>query len=238
MVNRRLLVMLCCLSALLTGALYWQKRQWNGERKEQYERLAWMLRRGDDPSRLSPARRAYLEGRFVDCLTLLKHSEADRELQSSAFLALLFDLPWPEQLLHHEQIESSRGRPRLLARVVQTGYAEDVEKVRVDLLVWKEDRLDKLIPPAKRSLSKDQDWKDVEEMSVVHLDRKDDHLSQLCIQGRTQDGQNRLDVIYGSSEWKRWSLIDSRKLKHLSDRIEAEKGPAYKLIEDEWVEVK
>lgn len=238
MVNRRLLVMLCCLSALLTGALYWQKRQWNAERKEQYERLAWLLRRGDDQARLSPARRAYLDGRFVECLGLLKQSGGDRELQSAAFLGLLFDLPWPEQLLQHEQIESNKGRPRLLARVVQTGYAEDAEKVRVDLLVWNNDRLDKLNPPSKKPLSKVQDWKTVKEMSVVHLDRKDDHLSQLCILGRTREGKNRLDVVYGSSEWKCWTLLDSKKLKRLSDRVSVENGPSYKLVEDEWIEVK
>ncbi|MBS2035092.1 hypothetical protein JST97_08885 [bacterium] len=238
MVNWRLLGM-CCLSALLLGGFYWQRRQWNQERKEQYGRLAWMLRRGDDESRLSPARRAYLEGRFVECLRLLEQSDSggDRELQTAAFQGLLFQLPWPEQVLRSEQVEASKQRPRLLARAVQTGYAEDAEKTRVDLNVWENERLQKLTPSSKQTLTREQDWKSVDEMVVVHLDRKDERLSQLLISGRTREGQQRLDVLYGKTEWKRWSLFDSRKIKHLDDRVAVEKGPIYKLIEDDWVKV-
>ncbi|MFN8611030.1 MAG: hypothetical protein U0931_26040 [Vulcanimicrobiota bacterium] len=239
MVNWRLLAMLCCLSVLLTGAFYWQKRQWNQERKEQYARLAWMLRRGDDESRLAPARRAYLQGRYEECLNRLEDApeRADRELQSAAFLALLFQLPWPEQVLRSEQIEASKQRPRLLARVVQSGYAEDVDKLRVDLLVWRQGRLQNLNPSSNQTLTKDQEWKSLEEMAIVHLDRKDDHLSQLVLLGRTREGRHRLDVLYGSSEWKRWSLLDERKIKRLEDRISVEKGPGYKLVDDDWVEL-
>lgn len=236
MINWRLLGMLCCLSALLTGGFYWQRLQWNQERNEQYGRLAWMLRRGDDEGHLSPARRAYLEGNYAECLRLLGNG-SDRELQNSAFQALLFNLPWPEQLLCSEQIEASKPRPRLMARAVQTGYATDLETVRVDLLVWQNDRLQKLSPPSNKLLTREQDWKIVEEMAVVHLDRKDEHLSQLVLLGRTRGGQQRLDVIYGKSDWKRWTLLDSRKIKRTDDRISVEKGPAYKLIENDWIQL-
>lgn len=238
LVKWRVLLMLTCLSVLLLAGFSWQRRQWNQEKQADYARLAWWLRRGDDEARLTPARHAYLEGRFADCLRLLKVPEnaADKELQSSAFLALLYDVPWPEQVLAREQLEAHKLRPRLLARVVESGYLEDRGKVRLDLLIWQEEKLVSL-PPGK-GLGKDDDWKEIDELTLVHLDRKDEHLSQLYVHGRTRGGRQRVDVLYGSAEWKRWSLLNSRPLRRLSDRVEIVKGLSYKLIEDEWVELK
>lgn len=229
----RLLFILTCFSGLLVAGLGWQRRQWNQEKQADYDRLAWWLRRGDDTSRLSAPRRAYLAGRFDECVRLLEKPEnaGDRELQSAAFLALLYEVPWPEQVVRREQIEANKSRPRLLARVVESGYLEDSGKVRLDLLLWKSDKLEKFA-------SGKDDWREVDELSVVHLDRKDEHLSQLYIHGRTRDGRQRLDVVYGSSQWQRWTLANDKKLRRLSDRIEVDQGLSYKLIEDEWVAIK
>lgn len=236
--------MLTCLSLLLVGAFYWQKHQWNLEKSLSYDRLAWALRRGDDEKRLSPPRYAYLQGHYAECLRLLGNPDnaGERELQSAAFLALLYDLPWPEQILLHEQIEGHGQRPRLLARVVHSGYAQDAEKVRLDLLVWRQDKVEKLDAPNRlagsvKSLGKDEDWKVVTELSLVHLDRKDEHLSQLFAFGRTRDGRYRVDVLYGSKSWLRWTLISSQSLRRLPDRLAGDKGRAYKLLEDEWIEL-
>jgi hypothetical protein len=229
----RLLFILTCFSGLLVAGLGWQRRQWNQEKQADYDRLAWWLRRGDDTARLSAPRRAYLAGRFDECLRLLEQPEnaGDRELQSAAFLALLYDIPWPEQVVRREQIEAQKGRPRMLARVVESGYLEDSGKVRLDLLLWQNDKLEKFA-------SGKDDWQEVDELSVVHLDRKDEHLSQLYIHGRTRDGRQRLDVVYGSQRWQRWTLVNDKKLRRLSDRVEVDKGLSYKLIEDEWVTIK
>lgn len=236
--------MLTCLSLSLLGAFSWQRHQWNLERSARYDRLAWALRRGDDDKRLSSPYFAYLQGRFAECLRLLgKPDDAgERELQSAAFLALLYDLPWPEQMLLHEQIEGKGERPRLLARVVQSGYAADVEKVRLDLLVWRQDKAEKLDAPTKlagslKRLGKAEDWKVVTELSLVHLDRKDEHLSQLFVLGRTRDGRYRVDVFYGSKNWLRWTLVSNQSPRRLEDRLAAEKGRSYKLLEDEWIEL-
>ncbi|MBN9420212.1 MAG: hypothetical protein J0I12_32480 [Candidatus Eremiobacteraeota bacterium] len=229
----RVLVMLTCLSVLLLAGLSWQRRQWNQEKQADYEHLAWWLRRGDDSGRLSAARRAYLEGRFEECLRLNKHSDdaGDRELQSAAFQALLYKVPWPEQVVSREQIEAQKTRPRLLARVVESGYLEDRGKVRLDLLVWENEKLIKLPVGA-------EDWKEIDELAVVHLDRKDEHLSQLYVHGRTRSGDQRVDVFYGSTRWKRWSQLNKKTFRRLSDRVEVDKGLSYKLLEDEWVELK
>lgn len=230
--------MLTCLSFLLLGGLSMQRRQWISEKQSEYARLAWWLRRGDDQARLTPARHAYLDGRYADCLRLLQKPDdaSDRELQSAAFLALLYEVPWPEQVVSREQVEALKSRPRLLARVVESGYLEDRGKVRLDLFVWKKDKLEPL--PSAQGLTKEDEWKEVDELAVVHLDRKDEHLSQLYVHGRTRAGRERVDVYYGSSEWKRWTHRDSRKVRRLSDRVEIAGGPSYKLIEDEWVEIK
>ena len=243
LVKWRVLVMLTGLSFLLVGALYWQKQQWNLEKSASYERMAWSLRRGDDEKRLSSARYAYLQGRYAECLRSLGQSDnaGDRQLRSAAFLALLYDLPWPEQLLLHQQIEGQGERPRLLARVVHSGYAADAGKIRLDLLVWRQDKAEKLDAPTKlagslKSLGSAEDWKVVTELSLVHLDRKDEHLSQLFVFGRTQGGRYRVDVFYGSKNWLRWTLVSSRSPRRLEDRVTVDKGPAYKLLEDEWIE--
>lgn len=230
--------MLVCLSALLLGGLSWQRRQWNQEKQAEYARLAWWLRRGDDKVRLTPARRAYLAGRFVECLRLSEEPDGagERELQSAAFLALLYDVPWPEQVLGREQVEAQKPRPRLLARAVESGYLEDRGKLRLDLMVWKDGKLENL--PAGKDLGKDDDWKEIDELAVVHLDRKDEHLSQLYVHGRTRGGRQRVDVLYGSTDWKRWTLLNSKTLSRLKDRVEVAKEASYKLIEDEWVELK
>ena len=243
LVKWRVLFMLACLSLLLVGALYWQKHQWNLEKSASYDRLAWALRRGDDEKRLSSPRYAYLQGRYAECLRTLGQpvNAGERELQSAAFLALLYDLPWPQQLLLQQQIEGQGERPRLLARVVHSGYAADVGKMRLDLLVWRQDKAQKLDAPAKlagslKSLGASEDWKVVTELSLVHLDRKDEHLSQLFVFGRTQDGRYRVDVFYGTRNWLRWTLVSARSPRRLEDRVTVEKGPAYKLLEDEWIE--
>ena len=230
--------MLTCLSVLLLGGLSWQRRQWNQDKQNDYAELAWWLRRGDDPQRLTPVRRAYLEGRFADCLRLLQNPEnaGDRELQSAAFLALLYEVPWPEQVVGREQVEAHKSRPRLLARVVESGYLEDRGQPRLDVLIWQGDKLKPL--SAGKVPVKDDDWKAIDDLAVVHLDRKDEHLSQLYVHGRTRGGRQRVDVLYGSTEWKRWTLLSSKVLRRLSDRIEIDKGMAYKLIEDVWVELK
>lgn len=230
--------MLVCLSALLLGGVSWQRRLWNQEKQADYDRLAWWLRRGDEQERLTPARRAYLEGRFAECVRLIQESDeaGDRELQSAAFLALLYQVPWPEQVVSRQQIEAHKSRPRLLARAVESGYLEDSGKPRLDLLVWKKDRLEAL--PAAAGLGKDDEWKEIDELAVVHLDRKDEHLSQLYVHGRTRGGRQRVDVVYGSNDWKRWTLLNSKALGRLKDRVEVAKGVSYKLIEDEWVELK
>ncbi len=237
LVKWRVLLMLTCLSLLLLAGLSWQRRQWNQDKQADYARLAWWLRRGDDEARLTPARHAYLEGRYAECLRLLAEPAlaGERELQSAAFLALLYEVRWPEQVVSREQVEAYKARPRLLARVVESGYLEDRGKVRLDLLVWRKDRLEAL--PAARGLGKDDDWKEVDELTVVHLDRKDERLNQLYVHGRTRGGRERVDVLYGSGEWKRWTLLNS-KLRRLNDRVEIVKGLSYKLIEDEWVEIK
>lgn len=238
LVKWRVLVMLVCLSGLLLGGLSWQRRQWNQEKQADYARLAWWLRRGDDEARLTPARRAYLGGRFAECLNLLQEadSKGERDLRSAAFLALLYDVPWPEQVVGREQIEAHKTRPRLLARAVETGYLADRGKLRLDLLVWKDGKLQNL--PAARAVARDDEWREIDELAVVHLDRKDEGLSQLYVHGRTRGGRQRVDVIYGSTDWKRWTLLQARDVKRLKDRVEVAKGNAYKLFEDEWVELK
>lgn len=238
LVKWRVLVMLVCLSGLLLGGLSWQRHQWNQEKQVDYDRLAWWLRRGDDEARLTPARRAYLEGHFAECLRLIPEPDTarERELRSAAFLALLYQVPWPEQVVQHEQVEAHKSRPRLLARAVQSGYLEDGGKVRLDLLMWKNGKL--VTVPAGKSLAKDDEWGEIDELAVVHLDRKDEHLSQLYVHGRTQGGRQRVDVVFGSTDWKRWTLLNSKTLRRLKDRVEVVRGASYKLLEDEWVELK
>jgi len=230
--------MLVCLSGLLFAGLIWQKRQWNQEKQADYDRLAWWLRRGDEEARLSPARRAYLQGRFAECLRLIPAPDTarERDLQSAAFLALIYDVPWPEQVVRHEQVEAHKSRPRLLARAVESGYLGDLGKPRLDLLTWKDGKLENL--PAAKGLFKDDDWTEIDELAVVHLDRKDEHLSQLYVHGRTRGGRQRVDVLYGSTDWKRWTLLNSKVLRRLKDRVEVARGVSYKLLEDEWVELK
>lgn len=233
LVKWRVLVMLTCLSVLLVAGLGWQRRQWNQDKQADYERLAWWLRRGDDTARLSAARRAYLDGRFEECLRLNQSLDnaGDRELQSAAFQALLYKVPWPEQVVSREQLEAHKSRPRLLARVVESGYLEDRGKVRLDLLVWENDKL------ARLPVGEDN-WREVDELTVVHLDRKDEQLSQLYIQGRTRSGEHRVDVFYGSTRWKRWSQSNKKTFRRAKDRVEVDSELSYKLIEDEWVQLK
>lgn len=228
------------LGLFLLSLLYWQKLSWNKERLQQITQLAWSIRRGDQSQYLSAAQAAYLEGRFLDCLRLLEQPEngEDRDLGNKAFLGWLYQLPWPEQLLHCQQIETLGQRPRLLARVVSGGYAEDMGKVRIDLILWNKQQMVSLDPPGSKPLSKPEDWQSVEQLHIVHLDRQDEHKSQLMILGKTRDDRVRLDILYGSKQWKRWTLIETKPIKLQSESIVLENGTTYKLFEDEWVLIK
>jgi hypothetical protein len=235
------------LSGLLLGAFAWNLTLHNQEQTQMYQRLAWSLRHGDQEARLTSAQSAYLRGSYVEALRQLgkPDTSAERELQSALFLCTLYDLEWPQQVLMVQQLESSpSGRPRLLARVVQSGYAKEANRVRLDLLGWDGKNLETLKPllkipgrDASKSLSKDDDWSTIDELTVVHLDRKDAQQSQLWVEGKTVGGRARLEVIYGFSQWRRWGLLSEKPARRLADRVSLG-SDAYKLVDDEWIEVR
>lgn len=208
-----------------------------------YRQLTWSVRRADEGERLTLAQRAYLQGDYIESLRQLGKptSTADKELQASLFSCLLFDLPWPQQLMASAQLESSSGgRPRLLARVVQSGYAGESDRVRLDLLGWNGQRLEELRPEFKSAgwLGQSDEWALVEEFTTVHLDRKDTKQSQLWVAGKTRSGRNRLEVVYGFSRWQRWVLVSAKPARRQTDRVSVSGSQAYKLVDDEWVKLR
>ena len=231
------------LSALLVVALNWWLVRQAREQDALYSSLAWSLRRGGDGSPVGAAERAYLQGNFAEALRLLGKApdSENRDLKSTLFLCLLYDLPWPQQVLSHRQLDSSpSGRPRLLARVVQTGYLSDVNRVRLDLLGWDGQEVKELHPPLQspHKLNKEDDFAEVMEMISVKLDRKDNRQTQLWVSGRARNGRFRLDIVYGFSVWKRWVLITDKPVKRQPDRVWASSQDCYKLVDDEWIEVR
>jgi len=227
----------------MLAGLTWHLNQRHQEQERLYRQLTWSLRRPDEGERLTSAQRAYLQGDFVESLRQLgkPSSTADKELQTSLFLCILFDLPWPQQLLASAQLESSSGgRPRLLARVVQSGYAGESDRVRLDLLGWNGQRLEDLKPELKStsSLGKNDDWATLEDLTTVHLDRKDTKQSQLWVAGKTRSGRSRLEVVYGFSRWQRWVLVTDKPARRHTDKVFVSGSQAYKLVDDEWIEVR
>jgi hypothetical protein len=236
-------VILGCLSVAILAALAWHLTRRNLDQEQLIRRLAWSVRRSDQGQLLNASQRAFLQGDFAEALRHLgKPSTAgDRELQSALFLCLIHDLPWPQQLLAHKQLDSApAGRPRLLARVVQSGYASEADRVRLEFLGWTGQRLETLRPELKspQSLGKNDDWAAVSELIAVHLDRKDTKQSQLWAVGQTRGGRQRLEVVHGFSRWQRWVLVTDQPVRRLADRIKVSAQQAYKLVDDEWIEVR
>lgn len=230
------------LSAMLVVIVLWQLRQRNLEQQRHYRRLAWSLRQAEQSHHLSEIEAAFLEGRYTEALRLLgKPAESSqRELQITLFLCCLYDLPWPEQVVHHLQLDAGDGRPRLLARVVDKGFLGEKHRLRLDLLSWNGDSLAP-VKPATRSQGKlrsGEEWAEITGLSLVHLERKDNQAGQLWVEGRTTEGRARVEVIYGLSQWKCWRVLDSRLPRRLSDRVQLSDDRAFKLVDDEWVEVR
>lgn len=239
----RTLVALVCLSLVFTITLGWYLHQRRSEQERLHRQLSWSLRQGDQIELLSDTESAYLDGRYAEALRLLgQPTEASqRELESTLFLCLIFDLPWPQQVVQHEQLEASNsGRSRLLARAVDNGFAGDKKRLRVDLLAWNGQELESLKPvtTAVQSLREGEEWLEIDPFKVVHLERKDGQLGQLWVEGRTTLGRTRVEVIFGLSKWKRWQLVDSKPPRRVSDRVVLSDGRAFKLVDDEWVEVR
>jgi len=228
------------LSGSLLLAWRWQLVQKAQSQQADLEGLAWSLRLSSEQGQLSDVQQAYLEGHFEEALGLLAKPghAADRDLQSSLFRCLLFDIPWPQQVLLHEQLEASEaGRPLLLVRVVQSGTFKE-SKPRLDYLSWDGQACKPLKLEAKADLKDEDEWLEISELETVHLDRKDAQQSQLWVLGRTSGGKFRLEVLYGFSKWRRWVKIGLQPPKKLKDRVEFSADQAFKLVDDEWIEVR
>lgn len=228
-------VLLALLVTLGSWTLvYFSLHQSHGEQRRESKELAWSLRRGDDSERLTTAQTLALEGRFVEALRRLEKptNSGERELHNLLQQCLLFDLKWPQQLLLHCQLEASGGRPRLLARVIQSGYADQLQQVELQLLTWDGQDLKPMnLDPAEK-------WAEIKELKTVHLERKEESLSQLWVLGRTSKGRWRVDLYYGLRQWKHWYRLSDTLPLVQKDRVQIPGGSAWKLVDDEWIEVR
>lgn len=213
--------------------------------EERYDRMAWQLRRPGDP-RVQGARAVYLEGKFVEALRLLSKAETvdERELRRVALRSFLLDLPWPQQVLLTHQVGSLNGqRKRIFARVVQSGYAHELDRVRFDLMIWNGERatplkLNASFPAGvKENGEADRTWARIDSLKTANLERKDLRESQLWVLGTARSGKTRLEIYFGNQQWKRWVWLGSKTPTLGKDRVSVPGGPDYKLVDNEWVAV-
>lgn len=232
-------------SLLLAAGWAWQRRSDAERSADRYTDLAWTARRGDAAG-LAPEQEAFLEGHFEEALRRAgKPSDArDRGIQRTMFQAALNDVPWPDQvLLTHTLVATAGSRlVPLLARAVSGGYSADHGKVRLDVFTWDGKKLQRSKLPARDARGRSSDaevkWTAITEMQTVHLDRKDTDLNQLYVAGRQTDGKARVEIYYGADTWKRWAVTSSVPPQLDSDRIRVPGGSTYKLLDDEWVEIR
>ncbi len=220
-------------------------RDQHHQTQQRYDRMAWQLRRPGD-ARIQGARARFLDGKFVEALRLLKKADTadERELRRVALRCFLYDLPWPQQVLLTHQVGALNGqRMRIFARVVQSGYANEMDRVRLDLMVWNGERTTPLTLKAlfasgvKESGEEDRSWAHIEGLKTAYLERKDSRDSQLWVLGRTRSGKNRLEIYYGSQQWKRWVWLGDKVPRLEKDRVSIPGGADYKLVDNEWVTV-
>jgi hypothetical protein len=240
----RSLILALVVSALLIVAIAWRLRQRNQDASQRFRSLAWALRRGDAEQGLSPSQRAYLSGNFLDALRRLERplSRRDQAAEELYLECLLLDVPWPGQVLQQHQVEVEGERPRLLLRAVQSGYAKESNRVRVEVFGWDGKEFETLQLSGRDATGKPlpalRDWSEVLEIRTVHLERKSAEEAQAWLLGRTRQGSYRAEVFYGLRNWRRWGVVSSQPPRLLSDRVQIPGGGTYKLVDDEWVELR
>ena len=217
----------CCLG------LYAQRSRAQAAEHENYHQMAWNLRRGDAGEPLSEPQSLALEGKYAEALSQLNpvRTQADKDLQGELWECLLFDLDWPALVVKHSQIASTRKRSRLLVRCVQSGKLDELDRLKIEAFIWSPGQWSRL------EGLKTGDWASVTDLKVVHLERKDERLGQLWIAGRTRSGKHRVEVLYGLESWKQWVVEDDKAPVCEKDRVLVN-GSTYKLVVDEWIEVK
>lgn len=240
----RSLILALVVSALLVVAIAWRLRQRNQEAAQRFRSLAWSLRRGDAEQGLSRSQSSYLAGDFLEALRRLERplSRRDRAAESLYLQCILLDVPWPGQVLRHHQNDVDGPRPDLLLRAVQSGYARDSDRVKVEVFAWDGKDFEALQihgrDPQGKPLPTLREWSEVLEMRTVHLERKSSKEAQVWLLGRTSDRKYRAEIFYGLKSWRRWGVIAAQPPRLLSDRVQIAGGPAYKLVDDEWVELR
>lgn len=229
-------------SGLLLGGLYWHVRQRNEDRQAQFRELAWGLRRGDAEQGLTRSQRAFLHGDFLEAMRRLEKplSKRDQALQNLCLRCLLYDVPWPKQVLQTFHLDPKRGSD-LLFRVVNGGYARDRQRVTLDVFRWDDRDWEELELPGLDEAGKNSPppavWAEITDIRELHLDRKDEQASQVLLVGKGTDGKVRTEIFYGLRQWKRWVLIGGKAPQVRDNRVVLPGGKTYKLVDDEWVSV-
>lgn len=236
---------LALMTSLPVALFYHFQVEQQSYQKGRYRQLAWSLRRGDD-SGLEGAQASFLRGRFREALAQLagERTASERELRRSVFRCLMYDIPWPSQiLLAHQVGVPGQRRSRLFARVTESGYLGDAGRMRLELMTWDGEKTAPLTLSPQWAVGVKEDgegdrlWAKVESLETVHLERKDTEESQLWVLGKTRSEKFRLEIYYGIQDWKRWVWLGSVAPLLRKDRVEIAGGPDFKLVDNEWLAI-